>query len=111
MTTLNPDGSPHTTPLWVDTDGDVVTLNTERKRVKPRNLERDPRISVAVVDLEKPYDRWVSVTGRAELTDEDGLDVINQLSRKYLGTDYPWLQPGDTRVTIRVHPEKVIGPG
>jgi PPOX class probable F420-dependent enzyme len=106
-----PDGSPQTTPIWVDTDGEHVIMNTIRGRVKARNLERDPRISVAVLDPEKPYDRWVSVRGRAELIDEGAIEQIHALSRQYLGTDYPWLQPGEQRVIVKVHVERAIGPG
>jgi PPOX class probable F420-dependent enzyme len=110
VTTLMPDGSPQTTPIWVDTDGEHVLMNTARGRIKTRNLERDPRISVAVLDPEKPYDRWVTVRGRAELTEEGAVEQIHALSRKYLGTDYPWLQPGEQRVTIMVHVERAGGP-
>ena len=64
VATVNPDGSPHVTALWVDTDGVAVLLNTALGRVKARNLERDPRIAISLVDSENPYDS-LTIQGRA----------------------------------------------
>jgi PPOX class probable F420-dependent enzyme len=109
VTTLMPDGSPQTTPVWVDTDGEHIFFNTARGRIKTDNLERDPRVSVAVVDPDKPYERWVAVRGRTELVEEGAVDQIHRLAQKYIGRDYPWLQSDETRVTVKVHPEKIAG--
>jgi PPOX class probable F420-dependent enzyme len=112
VTTLRSDGSPHSTVVWVDTDGDrIVRFNTPRGNVKQRHLARDPRVSIVVIDPQEMY-RWVGVTGTAELT-EDGADAhIDALAKTYLGVDsYPFRRPGEQRVTVRIHVEKVDGIG
>ena len=109
IATVLPDGSPHVTVGWVDTDGEAVLLNTLKGRVKEKNLRRDPRVAVTVFDPEEPYGRAFHVRGHAELTeDEDAQRHIDRLSKKYTGEDrYAWTQPGDVRVKIRVVPEKI----
>ena len=106
-TTLRPDGSPHNTVVWVDQEDGYVEFNTARGRAKPRNLERDPRATLTVVDPEDSY-RWLSVSGPAELVDEGADDQIDRLAKKYLGKDtYPWRKPTEQRVTVRIKPERV----
>jgi PPOX class probable F420-dependent enzyme len=106
VTTLRPDGSPHSTVVWVDEDGGDVLFNTAEGRAKPRYLRADPRASILVVDPGDQY-RWVSVSGTAELTTEGAREQIDKLARKYLGTDeYPFYR-GEQRVTVRIRPEKV----
>jgi len=107
VTTLRPDGSPHTTVVWVDVDTDVVMFNTAVGRAKERYLRNDPRVSLIVVDPENTY-RWVSVDGTAELT-TDGADAqIDKLAKKYLGQDeYPWRKPEEQRITVRIRPNRV----
>jgi PPOX class probable F420-dependent enzyme len=106
LTTLREDGSPHSTVVWADEEGGSVLLNTVRGRAKERHMARDPRVSVTVVDPADGY-RWLSVSGRVTMRDEDGVAVIERLSRKYLGTDYPWHKEGDTRVTAVLVPDRV----
>jgi PPOX class probable F420-dependent enzyme len=111
VTTLRPDGSPHTTIVWVDVEDGTVSFNTARGRVKPRNLERDPRVSVLVADPNDMY-KWVSIDGRAELTEQGADAQIDKLAKKYLGKDeYPWRNPEETRVTVRITPEHVTATG
>jgi PPOX class probable F420-dependent enzyme len=110
VTTLRDDGSPHTTIVWVTEENGDVVFNTARGRAKERHLSRDPRVSVLMVDPSDQY-KWVSVSGRASLSEEDGEEMINRLSHKYLGKDYPWLRPDETRVTVRITPEKVSATG
>ncbi|TML53914.1 MAG: PPOX class F420-dependent oxidoreductase [Actinobacteria bacterium] len=107
VTTLRPNGSPHTTVVWVDVDTDVVMFNTAVGRAKERYLRNDPRVSLIVVDPENTY-RWVSVDGTAELT-TDGADAqIDKLAKKYLGQDeYPWRKPEEQRITVRIRPNRV----
>ena len=110
-TTLRHDGSPHSTVVWVDVMDGTVGFNTARGRAKDRHLQRDPRASLLVVDPNNPY-QWVAVSGRAELT-EDGADAqIDKLAKKYLGKDeYPWRNPAETRVSVRITPERVDSTG
>jgi PPOX class probable F420-dependent enzyme len=107
VTTIRPDGSPHTTVVWVDVDTDEVLFNTAVGRAKERYLRRDPRVSLIVVDPEDPY-RWVSVSGTAELDTEGADDEIDKLAKKYLGQDeYPWRKPEEQRINVRIRPERV----
>jgi PPOX class probable F420-dependent enzyme len=106
VTTLRPDGSPHSTVVWVHVDDDgVPTFNTARGRVKPSNLERDGRVALLVVRENDFYD-WVSIDGRVELTTDGAEEQIDMLSRKYDGE--PWeYKPGQERIKVRVLPEHI----
>jgi PPOX class probable F420-dependent enzyme len=107
VTTLRQDGSPHSTIVWVDVDDGGLSFNTASGRAKPRHLERDPRISLLVVDPENTY-KWVAVSGTAELTTDGADGQIDRLAKKYLGEDeYPWRKPGEQRITVRITPEHV----
>jgi PPOX class probable F420-dependent enzyme len=107
LTTLRRDGSPQTTVVWVELDGDELSFNTAAGRAKERHLRRDPRLSLMVVDPDDPY-RWVAVNGTGELTAEDADDQIDRLAKKYLGEDrYPYRRADEVRLKVRVRPEKV----
>ncbi len=111
ITDVRPDGSPHSTIVWVDVDDDGVSFNTAHGRAKPRYIANDSRVSLAVVDPQDPY-RWLSVSGTATLVDKGADDQIDRLAKKYIGADsYPFRQPGERRVTVRVAVEKVDGSG
>ena len=106
VATVNRDGSPQVTPVWVDTDGEAIVFNTARGRLKCRNLERDPRVSLTVVDADNPESRTLIAHGRAILTEEGALEHIDFLCRKYDGK--PWVPvPGQIRVIVRVLPDQV----
>jgi PPOX class probable F420-dependent enzyme len=110
-TTLREDGSPHSTIVWVDVEGDKVSFNTALGRAKPRHLEHDPRASVLMVDPNDSY-KWVAVSGPAEVTEEGADAQIDKLAKKYLGKDeYPWRNPEETRVKVLIEPEKVDASG
>ena len=111
ITDLRPDGSPHTTVVWVDVDGDSVSFNTAHGRAKPRYIANDGRVSLTVVDPGDPY-RWISVSGRATLVDEGADEQIDRLAKKYIGADsYPFRAPGEQRVTVRITIEKIDARG
>jgi PPOX class probable F420-dependent enzyme len=107
--TLNPDGSPQLSIVWIDWDGESVLFNTAAGRAKPRNLERDSRVSVLVADRADGY-RWVAVAGDAELTTEGADDHIDELARKYTGEGWQ-AKPGEQRLLVRVRPERVSAYG
>jgi PPOX class probable F420-dependent enzyme len=110
VTTLNRDGSPQSTPVWIDHDGTNLRFNTTRGRLKERNLRRDPRLSVVLVDPDDPYQGVLVVRGRAQLTEEGADDHIDRLAQKYLGQErYPWRQPGDVGVTVTVLADQIGG--
>ena len=110
VATINPDGSPQVTPVWVELDGEHIVFNSEKKRKKVQNLERDPRVSISITDPENPY-HYVEVRGRVvEMTTDGAMEGIDRLALKYMGKDkYPFHKDGDVRVVIRVAPEKASG--
>ncbi len=105
-----PDGSPHVTPVWVDYDGAHILVNTAAGRVKWRNVKRDPRVAISIVDQANPY-LATAIRGRVVELTETGADAhIDKLAKKYLGQDkYPMRQPGEQRVLIKIDPEHVAG--
>ncbi|HET8605532.1 MAG TPA: PPOX class F420-dependent oxidoreductase [Gaiellaceae bacterium] len=111
VTTIRPDGSPHSTVVWVDVDEQGVSFNTESGRAKPRYLEQNPQLALLVIDPGDAY-KWVSISGRAELTTEGAHEQIDRLAKKYIGKDeYPWHNPEQHRITVRIAPETVDSSG
>jgi PPOX class probable F420-dependent enzyme len=110
LVTLMPDGSPQATPVWCDFDGTHVLVNSARGRVKDRNMRRDPRVALTILDPENPY-RYLEIRGRVvEITEEGAEEHIDKLARKYLGVDrYPYRQPGEVRILYKILPERVSG--
>ena len=108
VATVMSDGSPQVTPVWVDTDGERILFNTAMGRVKYRNLVRDPRVAISVVDGANPY-RTLWVKGTVSFIEEGALDHINALSRKYTGSDYAHLRPAEVRVIAAVTPTSRLG--
>lgn len=108
VATVNPDGSPQVTPVWVDHDGDTVLFNTARGRLKDRNLARDPRVSISIVDAANPYQPLL-IQGKAVEITEEGADAhIDKLAKRYLDEDvYPFRGPGEVRLLVRVEPDRV----
>ncbi len=107
--TVMPDGTPQSTPVWIDTDGTDVLFNTAKGRVKHRNLLRNPAVAISLTDDENPY-RMIQVRGWAEMTEEGADEHIDAMAKKYLGQDkYPFRQPGEERIIVRVHPTAVAG--
>jgi PPOX class probable F420-dependent enzyme len=112
LSTLMQDGSPQVTPVWCDYDGKHVRVNSARGRVKDKNIRRDPRVALAIVDPENPY-RYMEIRGKVvEVTEKGADDHINSLSEKYLGNPvYPFRQPGEVRVLYRIEPQKISSMG
>jgi|SRR5208282_1397657 len=110
--TIMGDGSPQVTPVWVDYDGKYVRFNSAQGRVKDRNVRRDPRVSLSILDPDNPY-RYLAIRGRVvEITQEGADEHINSLSQKYLGQAvYPFRQPGEVRVLYKIEPVKVTSLG
>ena len=104
--TLMKDGSPQVTPVWVDHDGTHVLINTAEGRQKPRNLRRDPRVALSVVDREST-NHYVQVRGRVvEVITEGAREHINKLSHKYNGRDYGGRED-EQRLLIKILPDHV----
>ncbi len=106
IATLMPNGGPQVTPVWIDFDGTHILFNSARGRWKDRNVRRDPRVAISIVDPDNPY-RYLEIRGRVVAITEQGADEhIDRLAKKYLGVDkYPYRQPGEIRVLYKVEPE------
>ena len=106
LATLMPGGEPQVTPVWVDYDGRQVIVNTAAGRQKDANLQRDGRVSLAIIDPDNPY-RYLEIRGTVVEITEDGADQnIDKLAKKYLGVDkYPYAKAGEVRVMYKIRPE------
>nr|WP_206442359.1 PPOX class F420-dependent oxidoreductase [Streptomyces boncukensis] len=112
MATIQPDGSPQVSPVWVKRDGDEVLISTTVGRRKERNLRRDPRVTVLVHPADAPY-TYAELRGTATMTTEGGQELIDELARKYAGMSYAEWNPraGEDaeRVVVRISVRKVVG--
>lgn len=108
VATLMPDGSPQSTPVWIDVESDQLLFNTAEGRQKPENLRRDPRVAISFTDPDDPY-QMVMVQGEvAEITESGADEHIDRLAKKYLGEDtYPFRKEGEVRLIVRVDPTNV----
>jgi PPOX class probable F420-dependent enzyme len=108
LATLNADGSPQVTPVWIDWDGTSLLVNTAQGRVKDRNLRKNPKVALSIMDPDNPY-RYVAIQGRVTRMTTDGADEhIDRMSMKYFGKDkYPYRAAGEVRVIFTIEPEKV----
>jgi PPOX class probable F420-dependent enzyme len=110
LATLNPNGSIQVNPIWGELHEGKIRINTLAGRRKHKNLiERGDQVTIMVSDPEDQL-RYVEIRGQVdELTDENGVEVIDRLAKKYTGADkYPHLSEGDVRVTITISPVKVF---
>jgi PPOX class probable F420-dependent enzyme len=116
--TVNKDGSPQVTPTWIDIiekeeneDGreEIILINTAMDRLKQKNVSRDPRVSISIVDEDNPYS-MVTIKGRVvEQTTAGADEHIDKLAKRYLNADrYPAHSPGVKRIILKVKPEKIF---
>ena len=112
LSTIMPDGSPQVTETWVDTDGEHMVINTVVGFVKVRNIERDPRVAMAIQDPQNPF-RYIQVRGEViAMTTEGGAASIEALSQKYTGRPYPWYGGRDQqRIILTIKANSVSGQG
>jgi PPOX class probable F420-dependent enzyme len=108
LATINPDGSPQTSVMWVGRDGNDLLFSTVEGRAKHRNMRRDPRVSVSVIDSSDP-ERYAELRGRVSMTPDVGRRLDTQLSWKYDGHDPGEDRPGAVRVVVRMVVEKAGG--
>jgi PPOX class probable F420-dependent enzyme len=110
--TIQPDGRPQLSPVWVKRDGDQILFSTTVDRRKKKNLDRDPRVSVVVQDPGMPY-VYAEIRGTAEFAAQGAEELIDELSLKYTGKKYAEFNPASVddadRVIVRITPEKVVG--
>jgi PPOX class probable F420-dependent enzyme len=104
--TIMPDGSPQVTPIWFDTDGEYITINTAKGRQKERNMRSRPQVAMTILDPKRPY-RYLQIRGEvAEFAEEGAAEHISALSRKYRGHDFT-IPKGQVRVTFKILPKFV----
>jgi len=108
VATLNADGSPQNSAVWIGLDGDLVTFNTAEGRLKTKNVARDGRVAISVVNQENPYENLIIQGKVVEMTPEGADADIDALAKRYLDADsYPFRQEGEERVIVKIEPEKV----
>jgi PPOX class probable F420-dependent enzyme len=113
ISTVMPDGTPQSTPVWVDhDDGEAILINTARNRRKEKNIRRNPKVGVSVLDPDDPY-RYVSVRAEAELIEEGAVEHIDKLAQQYMGVEeYPHHgEESGPRVIVRIPAENVVTSG
>ena len=105
VATVGPKGEPQNNPVWFGWDGEHITFSQTKTRQKVRNVGREPRVALSIVDPQNPY-RYLEVRGEvAHIEDDPQNDFINAMAKKYMGRDvYPFHQPGDERVVVYVRP-------
>jgi PPOX class probable F420-dependent enzyme len=108
VATLNSDGSPQVSAVWIGLDGDLVTFNTAEGRLKTKNLHRDERVAISITNQENPYENLIVQGKVVEMAQDGADDDIDALAKRYLDADsYPFRQPGEERVIVKIEPEKV----
>ena len=106
LATVNKDGSPQVSIVWIDYEDEVILINTAKGRVKTNNMQRDPRVSISITDSENPYYQ-VTIKGRViEITEDGAVYHINSLAKKYLNEDRFPVVDNEVRVKIKIKPEK-----
>jgi PPOX class probable F420-dependent enzyme len=110
LATVMPDGSPQVTPVWFDYTDGHVRINTARGRVKDKNMGREARVALAILDPDNPY-HHLQIRGKIVKVSEAGADAhIDSLTKKYMGKDsYPFRRPGEVRVIYEIEPLSFSG--
>jgi PPOX class probable F420-dependent enzyme len=110
LATLMPDGTPQSTPVWIDYINGKVLVNSARGRVKVRNLKAGSPVAISITDPDNPY-RYVQIRGKvSRVTEEGAAQHIDKMAKKYLDKDkYPFSKPGDVRVLFEIEPTAVSG--
>ena len=107
VATVMADGSPEATLVWIETDGTYIYFNTALHRLKARNLKRDPRVAIVVYDCSEPYSDVLAIRGRVEMILDGADEHIDKLSRMYERKPFKDFRPGQTRVIVKVTPERI----
>jgi PPOX class probable F420-dependent enzyme len=112
LATVQPDGQPQVTPVWIDMEGDLLRVNTAKGRQKHVNMDERRMVTVLALDPDNAF-RYVEVRGMVtRITDEGGDAHIDRLAKKYLGADsYPYRNPAETRLVIYIEPTRVFASG
>jgi PPOX class probable F420-dependent enzyme len=105
LATLMPDGSPNVTPVWIGVQEDRILIGSGESSLKIRNLRRDPRFALSVVDFHDPYEE-VQIRGRVvEFREDSNFKIMDEISQKYIGKEFPFRNP-EGRVALIIEVEK-----
>lgn len=106
VATIGPNQAPQSSPVWYEWDGNELSFSQTTGRQKYRNLKKTPSIALSIMDPDNPY-RYMEIRGVVDRIDEDPDNAfIDSMAKKYIDQDaYPWHQPGDHRVIVRVRPQ------
>ena len=109
ISTINSDGSPQLTPVWGDYDGEHVLVNTAEGRLKHKNVLRDPRVAISVVDHSNPLN-MTTIKGKViEIIPDYDYIHANKLTKQYMGIDeYPFKRDGEKRIIFKIKPVKIF---
>jgi len=109
VSTLMKDDSPQITPVWIDLVDGIILVNTAKGRIKQKNVSRDPRVAIAIVDRNNPYN-MVTIQGNVVEQTTEGADKhIDKMAKKYLGVDkYTFAVPGEERILLKIVPSKIF---
>lgn len=108
IATIMKDGSPQLSPVWADMEEEHVLVNTAEGRIKHKNVLRDPRVAISVVDNNNPLNMTTMRGKVIEIIPDYQYQHANRLTKKYMGKDrYPFRQPGEKRIILKILPEKV----
>ncbi len=109
IATIMKDGSPQLSPVWADFKDEHVLVNTAEGRIKHKNVLRDPRVAISVVNHNNPLD-MTTIRGKViDIIPDYEYEHANKLTKKYIGKEiYPFKQPGEKRIIFKIFPEKVF---
>lgn len=110
LATLMPDGSPLSTPVWIGREGDNIVICTGQNSLKGKNMRRDPRVALSIVDFDNPYEE-LQIRGRViERRPDPELKMMDQISQKYIGKPFPMRGPKgpDTALIVSVENERYV---
>ncbi|MEZ4287228.1 MAG: PPOX class F420-dependent oxidoreductase [Polyangiales bacterium] len=112
FSTLMDDGSPHSSPVWIDMEGERLVVNSAEGRLKDRNIRRDPRVALSLTDPDNSY-RALNIRGRVTKITREGADEhIDQMAKKYMNVDkYPFRAPNEQRVKYYIDVDRVATMG
>jgi PPOX class probable F420-dependent enzyme len=110
IATIGPDGEPQSSPVWFEWDGTHIKFSLTTGRQKYRNLQRDKRVSLSILDPDDAY-RYIEIRGELdEIEPDPDIKFISRMAKKYKGLDvYPWHNPSDERVVMKIKPTKASG--
>jgi len=109
IATIMKDGSPQLSPVWANFEDEHVLVNTAEGRIKHKNVLRDPRVAISVVNQNNPLD-MTTIRGKVvDIIPDYEYEHANKLTKKYMGKEkYPFKQPGEKRIIFKILPERVF---